>query len=229
MPTRSQAAGERPAPQQAPGQPPRRDARKLRTMVQESILNMEPGIAALEGKDVMTDSNKQAALRISKMLESMLEEYRMYHYEIVSSVESEDDGKLEQEEFNDHQKTMDYIDRLGDLLAKPTASNTTPPPTNDRLVGRQLQSTEESVGEVRRAVDAYDVERHALTTYLDKTKCLEGELQVLKKEILSLDEYGDRKTRASCIERDLLQLRVDISGKLEPKRKSQSQHRLGRL
>ena len=65
MPTRSQAARaasqempeeeEQPAPQQVLDQPLRPDARVMREMAQNSILNLEVCIATLEAKDGWTD------------------------------------------------------------------------------------------------------------------------------------------------------------------------------
>ena len=43
-----------------------------------------------------------------------------YHYEIVDSLESDEDATIEQEVLNEYQrKTMEFIDRLGDILVKP--------------------------------------------------------------------------------------------------------------
>ena len=50
------------------------------------MLNMEDKIVALEGKDVLTESQRQSVLWISKMLESMCSEFKAYHYEIVDSL-----------------------------------------------------------------------------------------------------------------------------------------------
>ena len=73
------------------------------------------------------------------MLESMCSEIKTYHYEIVDSLESDEDTTREQEVFNEHQrKTMGFIDRLGDLLAKPQPVASIPVSMSTRLIDRQL-------------------------------------------------------------------------------------------
>ena len=76
-------------------------------------------------------------------------------------------------------------------------------------------------------MDNPDVGRPALSTYLDEITSLKGDLMVLKEKIVSLDTYKDRSARASRIDRDLLQLRVDITIKLEPKKKDPVRDTIG--
>ena len=46
-----------------------------------------------------------------------------YHYEIVAAIETDEAMTREQAFFDEHQhKTMKFVDRLGDLLAKPQPS-----------------------------------------------------------------------------------------------------------
>ena len=69
----------------------------------------------------------------------MCAELKGYHYEIVATIETKEAATREQEFFDEHQcKTMEVVDRLGDLLAKPQPSVPTTTSTNDRLVDRQL-------------------------------------------------------------------------------------------
>ena len=95
-------------------------------------------IATLEGGKVLTESQRQTVLRISKMLESMCSEFKTYHYEIVDGLESDEDATREQEMLDQHQKkTMEFIDRLGELLARPQPGTTTPASTNMHSLDRQ--------------------------------------------------------------------------------------------
>ena len=51
---------------------------------------------------------------------------------------------------NEHQnKTMDFIDRIGDFLQRQTPSTSAPSSKNDRLIDRHLDSLEGSVREIR--------------------------------------------------------------------------------
>ena len=89
--------------------------------------------------------------------------------------------------FHEHQrKTLEFIDRLGDLLAKPQVEIPSPPSTNNRLVYKHLDSLEDSARDIRSAVKTPGIGRHVLTNYLVKIASLEGELQGLKREILSM-------------------------------------------
>ena len=75
----------------------------------------------------------------------------------------------------------------------------------------QLEFLRDSAHDIRRAVETPGVGRHVLTNYLVKIASLEGELQGLEREILSIDDYKERKERASLIERLLFKARVTIS------------------
>ena len=72
---------------------------------------------------------------------------------------------------------------------------------------RHLESLKDLAQDIRRAVKTPDVGRHVLTNYLVKIASLEGELQRLKRDILSIDDYEERKERASWIEHLLFEAR----------------------
>ena len=121
MQTRAQAHGTRQPSTEMQEPSVRPNPRRRQQMIHQSILNMERQIVALEGKELLTESHRQTALRISKMLESMCSEFQAYHYEIVDNIETDEDAALEQLVFDEHQsKAMEFIDRLGDLLVKPS-------------------------------------------------------------------------------------------------------------
>ena len=90
--------------------PVRPNPRRRRQMIHQSVLNMKGQIVALEGKDVLIETQRQAVLRISKMLESMCCEFKAYHYDIDDSLDSDEEPAREQTVFDEHQrKTMEYI------------------------------------------------------------------------------------------------------------------------
>ena len=69
----------------------------------------------------------------------MCDEFKAYHYEIVAGLETNKAAAQEQVVFDEHQKkTMEFIDRLGDLLAKPQLKIPSPLSTNNHLVDRNL-------------------------------------------------------------------------------------------
>ena len=149
---------------------------------------MEKQIVTLETKDVLTDSHRQAVMRISKMLETMCSEFKAYQYKIVAGLESDEEVTCEQVVFDKHQKeAMEFIDHLGDLLVKPHPSDPSPPSTNIHSVDRHLNFMEDSVRTIQRAVETPDlVDTHVLTCYLHKISSVE--LQGSKKEIFSLND-----------------------------------------
>ena len=93
---------EQPAQQQVPGQPLRPDTRVRRDMVQRSIANLEPRIAAIERKEVMTDLDKASVLCFSSMLETLCSDYKECHYVVVAGLGPEGDYKREQSTFDEH-------------------------------------------------------------------------------------------------------------------------------
>ena len=186
MQTRAQTHGTRQPSVEMQEPSVRPNPRRRRQMIHQSILNMERQIVALEEKEVLIESHRQTALRISKMLESMCTEFQTYHYEIVDSIETDEDAAREQLVFDEHQsKAMEFIDRLGDILAKPQPDVPSTLSGNNRLVDRQLESLEDSARNIRRVAENPDrVDTHVLTGCLEEIRSLEGELQVLKREIL---------------------------------------------
>ena len=59
------------------------------------------------------------------------------------------------------------------------------------------------------------VDAHMLISYLDEITSLKSELQGLKKDILFLDNFGERVRRVSYIKQLLLQSQVVISRLME--------------
>ena len=162
------------------------------------------------------------------MLESMCGEFKAYHYDIVDSLDSDEEAARKQAVFDEHQrKTMKYIDRLGDLLAKPQPDVPSLLSTNNRLVDRQLESLEGSAQDVRRAVETPRIERYVLTNYLVEIESLKRKLEALEKEILSLEDYEERKSRATRIERSLFEASVVITRLTEEPRKEPTSDRIG--
>ena len=124
--------------------------------------------------------------------------------------------------FDEHQKkTMEFIDYLGDLLAKPQPDVPSPMSTNNRLVDRQLESLEDSAQDIRRAVETSGDE-YVSTNYL-----VQITLQGLKREILFIEDYEERKERASRIVHLLFEARVTISRLTEEEKKAPTGDRLG--
>ena len=110
---------------------------------------------------------------------------------------------------------MEFIDRLGDLLAKPQLDIPSLLSTNNLLVDRHLDSLEDSARDIRRAVETPGGGSHVLMNDVVKIASLEGELLGLKREILSIDDYEEQIERSSRIEQSLFETRVTISSLTE--------------
>ena len=201
-----------PAARKETVQTARPNACRMREMVHQTILAMEKRIVTLEGKDVLSESYRRSVIRISKMLETICAELQRYHYEIVVAIQTEEATAREQEFFDEHQcKTMEFVDHLGYLLVKPQPSTPTPASTGNRLVDRQLDLHADSVQTIKKAIENPDiVDTHILTSYLDEIISLEGELQGLKTDILSLEDIGDRVRTAFDIKETLFDQLVAI-------------------
>ena len=105
----------------------------------------------------LTDSYRQSVMHVRKMLETMGVEFKVYHYEIVASIVPDDDAAREQVVFDEHQRqSVKFVDRLGDLLAKPQPNVSVPASTNDRLVDKQLGLLGNSVQTIQRAFETPD-------------------------------------------------------------------------
>ena len=132
------------------------------------------------------------------MLETVCSEFKAYHYEIVAGLESDEEVALQQVVFDKHQKkTMGFIDRLADLLVKPQVSVPSSAFTNNWSVDRHLGFFAKSVQTIRREVEIPDfVDEPVLRSYLDEIRSLKGELQGLRKGILSLDGMGEHVQKA---------------------------------
>ena len=71
----------------------------------------------------------------------------------MAGIEFNKAATQEQAFFNEHQrKTMEFVERLWDLLAKPQPSVPTPVSTNDHLVDRQLDLLADSAQAIKKSI-----------------------------------------------------------------------------
>ena len=143
----------------------------------------------------------------------MSNEFQMYHYEIVDSAESDEAAAQEQEMSDEHQKKiMEFVDRLENILARSQLCVPTPASTKDRLIDRQLDVIEGSMKTAQRDLEKPEsIDIHVLLDYSHEIKGLEGELQGVMKDVLSLDDFEERLERVSNIKCILSKLRITIS------------------
>ena len=83
----------------------------------ESILVLEHRIMLLKVKGELTESDRQSALRMSKMINDVTTDFKTYHFSIVDQIEEEEEAKVEQDILTQHElKVMDLIDRIGKIV-----------------------------------------------------------------------------------------------------------------
>ena len=130
----------------------------------------------------------------------------------MAANETDEAARKEQVFFDEDQsKALEFVDRLGDLQAKPHPGVNSPRLTNNHSVDTHLDFLTDSVQTIRRAVERPDlVDELILRNYLDKIRSLEGELQGLKDKTFSLDHIGERMQKASYIKRNLFDLHMAI-------------------
>ena len=211
--------------------------RRRRDAAAGTIKLLEKRVGTLELKEELTKGDVQSILRMSKLLGDVSNDFKAYHFAIMDHIESDQDAEAEQETLDQHEtKVMELIDRIGELIKEPSEEKkdsdgefSTPrssePPLNvvkDQIVDRQLDVIEGSVLGIQRDLGKADLDVPMLVNYMDKIKRLEGKLEGLEKELLSLDDFGRRLERASEIERTLFGLRVKITRLMEQTKKEPS-------
>ena len=96
-------------------------ARRRRDAANETVKLLERRTEVLEIKEHLSDSDRQSALRMNKLLSDVTEDFKNHHFSIVDQLENEDDVKAEQEILEVHElKFMEQqVDRLGSLVEVP--------------------------------------------------------------------------------------------------------------
>ena len=86
------------------------------------------------------------------MLATMCGEFKAYHCLIVAGLETDETAVREQLVLDEHQKkSVEFIDRLWDLLAQSQLDIPSPLSTNNLLVNGHLDLPEDSARGIRRA------------------------------------------------------------------------------
>ena len=125
---------------------------------------------------------------------------------------------------------MISVDRIADLLGEPTPapktkadtvpSKPSPVTTKEVVVDRQMDIVDAAIKSVQRDIASPDkLDVHVLVNYMDKVKGYKGKLEVIEREIVTLEDFRGQSDRASRIEHTLFDLRVAISRLLEERKK----------
>ena len=96
------------------------NVRRRRDASGESILILGHRIMLLEVKGELTESDRQSALRISKIINDVTTDFKTYHSSIVEQIEEEEEAKVEQDILTKHElKVMELINRIGKIVDVP--------------------------------------------------------------------------------------------------------------
>ena len=78
----------------------------------------------LEGKESLTEDDRQSALQMNGLLSSVTVDFKNYHFTWVDSIEDDEEAQREQATLHEHElKVMELVDRLGKLMAIPQKTN----------------------------------------------------------------------------------------------------------
>ena len=94
--------------------------RRHKDASRESILMLQQRIMLLEVKGELTESDRQSALKMSKMINDVTTDFKTYHFSIIDLIEEEEEAKAEQDILTRHElKVMELIDRIGKIIEVP--------------------------------------------------------------------------------------------------------------
>ena len=99
------------------------NVRRRRDASHKSIHMLEQRIMILEVKGELTDSDRQSALRMSKMINDVTSDFKTSHFSIVDQIDEEEEAKAEQDILTQQElKVMDLIDGIGKMNEVPSVS-----------------------------------------------------------------------------------------------------------
>ena len=94
--------------------------RRRRDAAIGTIELLERRTEVLEGKESLTEDDRQSALRINELLSHVTTDFKNYHFTLVDSIEDDEEAQKEQATLHEHElKVMEQVDRLGKLMAIP--------------------------------------------------------------------------------------------------------------
>ena len=122
---------------------------------------LERRTAVLEHKEFLTYDDRQSALRMKGLLSSVTSDFKSYHFNLIDSIENEDEAKAEQAILQEHElKIMDLVNRLGRLMRVPPREN---PVTELDLLSKRVDQVEKSYRVIMDALDRYGPEMDIYT------------------------------------------------------------------
>ena len=130
----------------------------------ESILMLEQRIMLLEVKGELTESDRQSALRMSKMINDVTADFRTYHFSIVDQIEDEEEeAKTEQEVSTEHElKVMELIDCTGKVIEVPSVPVEKKDNKENNILLKRIDQVEKGFGIIK---EEFNDDGHEMDTY----------------------------------------------------------------
>ena len=114
----------------------RASGRRRREAANGTIELLERRTEVLEARERLNNDDRRSALRMSKLLGDVCDDFKNYHFAIVDALENEDDVKAEQEVLDYHElNVMELVDRLKRLVEVPLK---TKPMTESELLRKRI-------------------------------------------------------------------------------------------
>ena len=112
---------------------------------------LERRTAVLEGKESLTEDDRQSALRMNELLSSVTADFKNYHFTLIDSIEDDEEAQREQATLHEHEfKVMELVDRLGKLMAVP---HKTKPMTELDLFRKRIDLVDRSYRKIKEPFD----------------------------------------------------------------------------
>ena len=78
----------------------------------------------MEGKESLTEDERQSALQMNGLLSCVTADFKNYHFTLTDSIEDKEEAQREQATLHEHElKVMELVDSLEKLMAIPQKPN----------------------------------------------------------------------------------------------------------
>ena len=189
------------------------NVRRRRDASRESIHMLEQRIMLLEVKGELTESDRQSALRMSKMINDVTSDFKTYHFSIVDQIEEEEEAKAEQDILTQHElKVMDLIDRIGKIIEVPGVPVEMKDNRESNILRKRIDQAEKGYRIIKAEFDehAHEMDIYALHEQEESIEDSKLELRKISRDLLSVEDAGDLEDRAITLERFLRALKTDV-------------------
>ena len=177
--------------------------RRCRDVSRESILMLEQKIMLLEVKSEFSENDRQSALRMSKLINDITADFKVYHFSIVEQITDEEEARAEQGILTEHElKVMNLINQIRKIIGVPGSVGK----KEDKgkiILCKRIDRLKRSYRTIKAEVDnnGPGVDVHTLQSYEEWVKSYEEELRRINGNLSSIDDADDLEQRGTTLER----------------------------